>query len=483
MPALKTIIAVLLLAAPIYGQSVSVPRAQVNDASPVLLIKPSGQVVAYGRLAASDAARGTALISAVDAAAANDTIRVGPGTFACGTTPLVLDVNGVTLVGSGPATIIDFSISNVGGIAIRLYADDLTLADFTTTPDFQGVGYSTAAADYPAAHAADRFAIRNVDVKAALDALMFWSANTAANGVVQNCRFIQNGTADTNFMIDLNLAAGGDVVFDSCVVTGVTGQVGPFNVDGSGGAVLLRGCTINNGGADFGLTQSASATLTVADTVYDAATATGTITQANAFGVAPSAFTISLLDDAAATNWRSTLGVAIGSNVQAFDASLSAIAGASNAANTLNYWTATDTVTALPFTAAARTLVNTKLLIVVVTAPGAATSTGDGKVKIPVPAELNGANVTSVVATVATPGTTGTTNVDVDRFRAGAGVDVCTQNAVIDTLEYSSATGTAATINATNDDLATGDFLYINVDAVHTTPAQDLSVTIGVTFP
>lgn len=111
-------------------------------------------------------------------------------------------------------------------------------------------------------------------------------------------------------------------------------------------------------------------------------------------------------------------------------------------------------------------------------------STGDGKAWFVVPANMNGMNLVSVLGVVHTAGTTGTQDVQFRRRRSGSDVDMLSTKLTWDSTEASTATAaTAAVINGSNDDVATGDIIYLDVDAVQTTPAQGGAVALEFRLP
>ena len=91
----------------------------------------------------------------------------------------------------------------------------------------------------------------------------------------------------------------------------------------------------------------------------------------------------------------------------------------------------------------------------------------------PVPIELNGWELIDVIATVTDKGVTGTTTVNVNRRRAGVNVAMLSTGVTLGD-EWFARDGS---VDATNDDLATGDEITPYVTGIHTTPPNGLFVT------
>lgn len=102
--------------------------------------------------------------------------------------------------------------------------------------------------------------------------------------------------------------------------------------------------------AGTNVTANRTLTLTTgdADRTLDISAGSVTISTAGA----------ALIDDASASAQRTTLGVAIGTDVQAYDAELAAIAGLTSAADQLPYFTGSGTASLATFTAAGRAILD-----------------------------------------------------------------------------------------------------------------------------
>lgn len=111
-------------------------------------------------------------------------------------------------------------------------------------------------------------------------------------------------------------------------------------------------------------------------------------------------------------------------------------------------------------------------------------NTGDSQAIFRIPAELNGMNLVSVSCCVVTAGTTGTQDIQFHRVRSASPADMLSTKLTLDSTEVDSSTAAAAfAINASNDDVATGDQIHVDIDAVQTTKAKGLSVLLGFQLP
>lgn len=108
-------------------------------------------------------------------------------------------------------------------------------------------------------------------------------------------------------------------------------------------------------------------------------------------------------------------------------------------------------------------------------------TTGDGKVIFLIPQELNGYNLVGANAFVTTVSSSGTPTVQIRNVTDA--VDMLSTRITIDANEYTSYTAAAAAVvDATYDDVATGDRLAVDVD-VAGTGAKGLGIVLTFQLP
>ena len=142
----------------------------------------------------------------------------------------------------------------------------------------------------------------------------------------------------------------------------------------------------------------------------------------------------------------------------------------------------TSTATAVTPDSLAGSYAGTKAVQTVAFDFTTATAVGDGAGYFRVPSSMNGMNLVTVAAAVITAGTTNTTDVQIHNVTQAA--DMLSTVITIDSAETDSSTAaTPAVIDAANDDVATADLLRIDVDAISTTPATGLIVSLEFRLP
>jgi hypothetical protein len=110
------------------------------------------------------------------------------------------------------------------------------------------------------------------------------------------------------------------------------------------------------------------------------------------------------------------------------------------------------------------------------------TATGDGKFYFHIDSRLAGMNLVDVHAEVITAGTTGTTDIQLRNVTQTA--DILSTKLTIDSADTGSDTAaTPAVIDAAQDDMTENDVIAIDVDAISTTAAKGLIITLGFRLP
>lgn len=157
------------------------------------------------------------------------------------------------------------------------------------------------------------------------------------------------------------------------------------------------------------------------------------------------------------------------------DSASTTTAGKVELATTAETDTGTDTDRAVTPDGLSGSVYGTKEITIEAIAAATAVTTGDGKLYFRIPSNLNGMNLVAVEASVFAKSTSGTPTVQIARGRQSSAtsahsfVDMLSTLITIDANDYDSKDATtAAVINTSNDDVATGDLIRIDVDVAGT---------------
>ncbi len=158
-----------------------------------------------------------------------------------------------------------------------------------------------------------------------------------------------------------------------------------------------------------------------------------------------------------------------------YRAASTTVTGAVELATDAETTTGTDTARAVTPDGLAGSDYGKRVVGIQVSDPGGdAITTGDGKAVVRVPAIINGYNLVAVAGSVSTVSSSGIPTVQLRRSRrtnatTRSDADMLTTKLTIDASEFDSVdAAAAAAINTSNDDVNTGDHIYIDIDVAGT---------------
>lgn len=463
---------------------------EAGSQAPVIRTSLNGTQTGYGYGAADAAAVGTALISAQTAASSGDLIEC----FADATISSALGKNGVRY-NFAAVTVTASSTANVvsdGGSAMSFSIDGMA---YFVSSDARAISITGSGSSVNI----NCRRVRGVGTGSTKQGVYVGAGATL---YINASSSIESADADAIYVVD------GTCYFHAPLVDGgedgieITGSVGAGFAEGYAGFIYGRGTTTNGVGVHIDTAAravvralriqgagSAKQSVRMADfassgtSIIDCPEMTGYVVwEGGAIRIMNAT-----IDGSIATN-KPAIEITVDSQVkmELYNCHLIKHSGAATAITTDGAVEVEAYGSISPDNLLLYDLTNVTLrrhghmsqIELCVVPPGITCVTGDGQQYWSVPRKFHGYNIISANAFVTTAGTTGDMLVQVARVRSGTPADVLSTRITINSAETDSTTGTPGVVNTSNDDLAFGDLIRIDVDQLSTTPQQGLYVRL-----